>query len=132
MLTSVVIMALILGVSLKRLRKEYNEGMGMPEWLSLLALKLTGALAGSVISAWFRRSVRWAFQVVAGVWFGYVSGQWLLDYMAWPMTTDYILLAGSITGAAACSILEGAHSLWPEIRSVAKAWLQAKARGAEK
>lgn len=103
----------------------------MPDWLYLIALKLAGAIAGSSIAAWLRKSARWAFQVTTGAWFGYVSGQWLLDYMAWPATPDYILLSGSIMGAAACSILEGCFLLLPEIRGFAKGWLVSRAKKLE-
>jgi hypothetical protein len=99
----------------------------MPEWAYASLLKMIGAMAGSGIAAWLRRSARFMFHLVAGAWFGYVSGQWLLDYMSWPMTADYILLSGSIMGAASCSILEAAFYLFPEIRNVLRAWLVRKA-----
>jgi len=103
----------------------------VPDWSAALFLKLTGALVGSAIAAWLRNSVRWAFQIFTGAWFGVWSGQWLMDYMAWPPTVDYILLSGSIMGAASCSILEGIFHLWPDIRAAARGWLVSKAGKAE-
>ncbi len=80
-----------------------------------------GAIAGSLIAAWFRRSARWLFQVVAGSWIGYVSGHWLGDFMEWPATTDYQMMAGTITGCMGYSLLEAILS--PQFRSAIKARL---------
>lgn len=97
----------------------------MPEWASVLLYKWGGALAGSILAAWFRKSARWLFQVVAGAYIGRVSGPWLLDYLGWPHADDYILFAGSIMGVVGYSILEGVLSI--DFKALARWWIERKA-----
>ena len=107
-----LIIAAILAIGLCRLLTAHREGRMASEYIAL------GAIAGSLIAAWFRRSARWLFQIVAGSWIGYVSGHWIGDYMGWPVTSDYQLLAGTIMGCIGYSILEIMLSkdLWETIK----------------
>lgn len=78
-----------------------------------------GAIAGSALAAWFRRSTRWILQVVAGSWIGYASGGWLRDWMEWPLTSDYDLLSGTVMGALGFSCLQMALSpdFWKAVKA---------------
>lgn len=93
----------------------------MPDGLSALLYKLAGAAAGSGIAAWFRRSTRWLLQLVSGIWIGLVSGTWLMDWLGWSPTPDYVLLAHTIMGAVGYSLL--ALALDPRTTDLARGWL---------
>jgi len=85
------------------------------EWIGI------GAVVGSGLSAWFRRSTRWIFQLVAGSWIGWVSGHFFRDKMEWMATQDYDLLAGTITGIIGYSALHLAIEAYPVLLSTIKA-----------
>jgi len=101
----------------------------MPEWAYAIALKLAGSVAGSALSAWFRKSVRWGFQTVSGIFVGYVSAPWLIDFLGWMPSPDYILFAGSIMGVVGYSIFEGILSI--DFKAIAKWYADRKTGAAE-
>jgi hypothetical protein len=78
-----------------------------------------GAIVGAGLAAWFRRSTRWLLQIVAGAWIGFAAGGWLRDYLEWPLTSDYDLLAGTIAGLLGYSFLQMALS--PDVWKAVKA-----------
>ena len=100
----------------------------MPDPAATIAVKLLGALVASGVAAWFRKSARWAFQTVSGTFAGYVSGPWLVDFIGWEQTTDYLLFACSITGVMGYSILEAALSL--DLKKLAR-WYAERKTGVE-
>jgi len=77
-----------------------------------------GALVGSILAAWFRRSVRWLLQIVGGTWIEFTSAHWLRDWLAWPVSVDYDLLSGTIMGVMGYSLLQLALS--PQILAYLK------------
>lgn len=110
---------MILAVALLHLSR---EGEKMPgEWVGL------GAVAGSALAAWFRRSPRWLFQFAAGCWIGYVSGHYVRDTMEWMATRDYDLLAGTIAGILGYSALHLAIEAYPALLRAVKGRLAASA-----
>lgn len=104
--------AIILVTALYRLHMAHKEAARVSEYIAL------GAIAGAIIAAWFRRSARWLLQIVAGSWIGYVSGHWLGDFMNWPLSIDYQMMAGTITGCMGYSLLEAVLS--PQFRAAVK------------
>ena len=99
-MADLLVIVLILALGLCRLARRHQGAGVVNECVAV------GAIVGSVIAAWFRRSKRWILQIVGGSWVGYVSGHLLLDFMGWPATQDYLLLAGTVTGCLGYSILE--------------------------
>lgn len=95
-----------------RLHRAYREAKMASEFVAV------GALVGSIIAARIRKSTRWIFQTAVGAYLGYVAAPWLIDYAKWPLTSDYYLLAGTLTGCISYSIVETILS--PEIRKAAK------------
>jgi len=79
----------------------------MHELLTAWLLKTSGALAGASLAAWWRKAARRGLQIISGWWMGTVSGSWLIDFMAWPITPDYLLMSGSIMGLIGFSMMEG-------------------------
>jgi hypothetical protein len=122
-----LVVSLILLIAMNRLLQEFQKGSGMPEWVTIVFYKWGGALAGSILAAWFRKSTRWLFQVVAGAYIGRAAGPWLLDYLGWPHADDYTLFAGSIMGVTGYSILEGVLSI--DFKALAK-WYADRKTGA--
>jgi hypothetical protein len=102
-----VSMILILTAALILLHDSRRRGGGMSEWLAALLYKSTGALAGATLAAWWRKATRRLLQIISGWWVGTVSGGWLIDFMAWPLTPDYLLMSGSIMGLIGYSVMEG-------------------------
>src|SRR5690606_8949234 len=85
------------------LLRNQDEFQGEPMASEFVA---AGALVGSLIATWFRKSARWAFQAFTGFWVGFVSAHWLVDYMGWPQTENYLLMSGSIMGVIGCKLIE--------------------------
>lgn len=94
-------------VAVMMLRNAHRQGGGMHDWIPVAI----GAVVGSSLAAWWRKAIRWIFQVVSGAWFGAVSGSWLMGFMAWPATDDFLLLSGSITGLVGFSVVDGVMRL---------------------
>lgn len=112
-----------------RLSREYREGTGMSEWLTVAAYKAAGAIAGSGIAAWFRKSVRWLLQLVAGSWLGYTASPWLMDYAGWPATPDYLLFSGTLMGVTSYGLLE--LILSAEVAAIARSLIRRRAKALE-
>jgi hypothetical protein len=98
---------LTLTTALVILHDSRKRGGGMNEFLSAWLLKTLGALAGSSLAAWWRKATRRLLQIISGWWVGTVSGGWLIDFMQWPLTPDYLLMSGSIMGLIGFSLMEG-------------------------
>lgn len=102
-----VLILLVVVVALAMLNESLQaRGGRVQEWLGDAALKLVGAMAGSFLAVWFRRSARWCLQAVSGTWIGFVTSGWLVDFMAWPVTPDYLLMSGSGMGLIGFSLLQ--------------------------
>src|SRR3990167_10045351 len=101
------IIAMVVLMAVVILHNAHNRGGGMHELLAAWALKASGALAGASLAAWWRKAARRGLQIISGWWLGTVSGSWMIDFMAWPVTPDYLLMSGSIMGLVGFSLMEG-------------------------
>src|SRR3990167_8177843 len=101
------IIAMVVLMAVVILHGAHRRGGGMHELLTAWLLKTSGALAGASLAAWWRKAARRGLQIISGWWMGTVSGSWLIDFMAWPITPDYLLMSGSIMGLIGFSMMEG-------------------------
>lgn len=97
------LLVIIVIAALMVLHDAHRQGGGMHDWIPVAI----GAAVGSTLAAWWRKAIRWVFQLISGAWFGASSGHYLIYLMQWPSTDDFLLLAGSIMGLIGFSIVDG-------------------------
>jgi len=93
----------------------------MHDWIPVAI----GAAVGSTLAAWWRKAIRWVLQVVSGAWFGGVTGHYLVYFMEWPLTADFLLMAGSIMGLIGFSMVDGVMKL--NVSALIEKWGKSKA-----
>ena len=78
---------------------------GMPDFISQTAI---GALVGSVLSAWWRKALRWPVNVAAGLIIGWWGGDWLIAAAGLPETIEWSRAVGAGLGSIGFSLMEAA------------------------
>lgn len=120
---NLLITALILAVALMVLHSEYREGKGgMLEWLGTVKIKLAGAAVGSGVAVGFRPgkdgALRLIFRWLSGAWIGFVSTDFAVAMLGWPMDDETTLFVASALGVTGFLILQLllAPETWQAIR----------------
>lgn len=108
------------------LKDAHKDGNRVHEFLSGLLVKAVGATAGATLAAWWRQPTRWLLQIVAGAWTGAVTGGWLIDFMGWPISPDYLLMAGSIMGLTGFTLFEALLKTSPLLLKTLRGFVAAR------
>lgn len=77
----------------------------MPDFLSSTAV---GAAVGSMLSAWWRKAVRWQVNVAAGFFVGWFGGDALIAYAGWEGSAEVQRAVGGGLALIAFSLMDGA------------------------